>query len=229
MAKKTSEEAQNTHENTNSTVGQMKKELGPTGYVGMIAGLVIIVVATAIFLFNYNKTNKNTEAQAEMFQAQYYFEQDSLDLALNGDGRNLGFLSIIDIYGGTDASNLANFYAGTIYLKQQQFDLALDHLQDFSSDENLVQARAYSLTGDAYMEKGNFNDAASEYEKAASTADDKSFSPMYLMKASLAYEKQGDFKAAVKPLDTIIKDHFGASEYTSARKHKARLEGLAGS
>ena len=229
MAKKTSEEAQHTHERTNLTVGKMKKELGPTGFVGMIAGLIIIVVATGIFFLNYSKTTKNTEAQAEMFQAQYYFEQDSLDLALNGDGRNLGFLSIIDIYGGTEASNLSNFYAGVIYLKQQQFDLALDHLTDFSSDENLVQARANALTGDAYMENGNFNDAASEYEKAASSADDSSFSPLYLMKASLAYEKQGDFKAAVKPLDTIIKDYFGASEYTSARKQKARLEGLAGS
>lgn len=229
MAKKTSEEAHNTHNDTDSTVGKMKKELGPTGFVGMVVGLVIIVVASGIFFFNYSKTNKNTDAQAEMFQAQYYFEQDSLDLALNGDGRNLGFLSIIDIYGGTEAANLSNFYTGAIYLKEQQFQLALDHLKKFSSSEELIQARAYELTGDAYMELGNFSNAASEYEKAASTADDDAFSPMYLLKASLAYEKQGDLKAAIKPLDNIIKNHFGTAEYTSARKHKARLEGLAGS
>ncbi|MGW8123390.1 tetratricopeptide repeat protein [Roseivirga echinicomitans] len=229
MAKKTSEEAHSTHNDTNTTVGKMKKELGSTGFVGMVVGLVIIVIATAVFFFNYTKSNKNTEAQAEMFQAQFYFEQDSLDLALNGDGRNLGFLSIIDIYGGTDASNLSNFYAGVIYLKEQQFQLALDHLQKFSTSEELIQARAYELTGDAFMELGNFSNAAKEYQKAATTADGDAFSPVYLLKSSLAYEKQGDLKAAVKPLDEIIKNYFGTAEYASARKHKARLEGLAGS
>ncbi|KYG81666.1 tetratricopeptide repeat protein [Roseivirga ehrenbergii] len=229
MAQKTSEEAHNEHNDTNSAVGKMKKELGPAGFVGMIVGLVIIVVTSAIFLLNYSKSNKNDSAQADMFQAQYYFEQDSLDLALNGDGRNLGFLSIIDIYGGTEAANLSNYYVGAIYLKEQKFQLALDHLKDFSSSEELIQARAYKLTGDAYMELGNFSDAASQYEKAASTADDDAFSPAYLLKASLAYEKQGDLKAAIKPLDDIIKNHFGTAEYASARKHKARLEGLAGS
>jgi hypothetical protein len=43
-----------------------------------------------------------------MFQAVYYFEADSLDKALNGDGNNLGFLEIIDEYSVTDAANLAN-------------------------------------------------------------------------------------------------------------------------
>ena len=42
-----------------------------------------------------------------MFQAVYYFEADSLDRGLNGDGNNLGFLDIIDEYGITDAANLS--------------------------------------------------------------------------------------------------------------------------
>ena len=130
MAKKTSEEAHDTHNDTNSAVGKMKRELGPTGFVGMIVGLVIIVIASGVFFINYTKTSKNTTAQADMFQAQYYFEQDSLDLALNGDGRNLGFLSIIDIYGGTEAANLSNYYVGAIYLKEQKFQLALDLLKN---------------------------------------------------------------------------------------------------
>ncbi len=44
-----------------------------------------------------------------MFKAEEYYRMDSLNLALNGDGQNLGFLKVIDRYGGTDAGNLADF------------------------------------------------------------------------------------------------------------------------
>ncbi len=189
--------------------------------------LGIIVVVGGIFLLRYMKTNKNNDAQREIFQAQFYFEQDSLDLALNGDGRNLGFLNIIDIYKNTEVANLSNFYAGAIYMKQRDYNSALTHLQNFSTTEDILQARAYSLTGDAYMELGNFSNAASEYGKAAERVDDKYFSPTYLMKQSLAYEKMSNYSAAIASLDKILKDYVGANETNDAKKHKARLEGLA--
>ena len=72
-----------------------------------------------------------------MFQAIYYFEADSLDLALNGDGNKLGFKDISEEYAITQAGNLANFYAGAAYLKQGKFKLALIYLNDFSSDDLL--------------------------------------------------------------------------------------------
>ena len=192
-----------------------------------IAMLAIIVVVGGIFLMRYMKTNKNADAQADIFQAQYYFEQDSLDLALNGDGRSLGFLNIIDIYGNTEAANLSNFYAGAIFLKQRDYASAVSHLEKFSTSEDIVQARAYSLIGDAYMEQGNFSNAAAQYGKAANATDDKYFSPSYLMKQSLAHEKMTDYSAAIASLEEIIENYFGATEYNEAKKHKARLEGLA--
>ena len=192
-----------------------------------IAMLAIVVVVGGIFLMRYMKTNKNATAQSEIFQAQYYFEQDSLDLALNGDGRSLGFLNIIDIYGSTDAANLSNFYAGAIFLKQRDYSSAISHLENFTTGEDIVQARAYSLLGDAYMEQGNFSNAATQYGRAADKAGDKFFSPTYLMKQSLAHEKMTDYSAAIASLEEIIEKYFGATEYNDAKKHKARLEGLA--
>jgi hypothetical protein len=58
----------------------------------LVVGGVIAVVVAAYFLYNYWVTNQNESAQNEMFQAVYYFEADSLDLALEGDGNNYGFL-----------------------------------------------------------------------------------------------------------------------------------------
>lgn len=212
----------------NNSIEKFKSEVGPIGFIGAIVGLVVIVGASLIFFLDYRNDQKNETAQNEIFQAQYYYENDSLDYALNGDGRNLGFVQIIDIYGGTEVANLASFYAGASYLKLREFENAVDYLEDFSSEEEIVMARAQKLLGDAYMELGNYSDAADNYTDAANTVDDQFFSPSYLLNAALAQEKSGDIDAAIASVDKIIKNYKDASEVTEARKHKARLEALAG-
>ncbi|MEL6535953.1 MAG: tetratricopeptide repeat protein [Bacteroidota bacterium] len=193
--------------------------------VYVVAGVLLIGVAGILF-FRYYSDNQNRKAQEEMFQAQYYFERDSLNLALFGDGNNFGFLDIIDLYGGTQAGNLANFYAGTIYLKQGDFNEALNYLGDFSASDALVQPRAYALMGDAHMELNNYDDAGSNYDKAASSREDQRFSPRYLMKAGLAYELAGDYNEAIERYRQIIEDFPRSGEDANAKREKARLEGM---
>jgi len=159
-----------------------------------------------------------------MFQAVYYFESDSLELSLNGDGNNLGFLDIISEYGIAPAGNLANYYAGACYLKQGKYELARLYLEDFKSKDLLVQARAYSLVGDSYMEEQNYEQAASFYSKAASNNPNKYYTPTYLMKEALAYEKLNDTAKAISAYQKIIDNYWESAEYQNARKFKARLE-----
>jgi TolA-binding protein len=197
-------------------------ENNPKTALGIAAGILLLV--GAFFGYRYYIGNQDGIAQKEMFQAVRYFEADSLNLALNGDGNNLGFLQIIDDYGMTDAGNLSNYYAGVIYLKQGKFPLAVFHLEDFSASDLLVQARAYSLMGDAYMEQKDYENAAKFYDKAAGYKPNKEFSPMYLMKAALAYEKLNQNEKAKAAYQTIIDKYWESSELQNARKFKARLE-----
>jgi TolA-binding protein len=197
-------------------------EQNPKIVVGIAAAILIIV--GGYFAFNYYKNGQNDLAQKEMFQAVYYFEADSLEKALNGDGNNLGFLGIIDEYGVTDAANLANYYAGVSYLKQGKFELARLYLEDFTASDLLIQARAYSLVGDSYMEEKKYDDAAKYYNKAANYKPNKYFSPTYLMKEALAYEKLNQNDKARETYDKIINQYWESSEYQNARKFKARLE-----
>ncbi|MCK7533767.1 MAG: hypothetical protein MZV63_23435 [Marinilabiliales bacterium] len=53
-----------------------------------------------------------------------YFSQDSLKLALNGDGNNLGFIDIAESIQVTKSGKLANFYAGTCLMHLGQFEEA---------------------------------------------------------------------------------------------------------
>ena len=195
----------------------------------ILAGVlaVAVVLIGGILFFQYNTQQQNEKAQAEMFQAVYFFEQDSVDFALNGDGINKGFLNIIESYPRTDAANLAHFYTGSIYLSQKKFEDALTHLEEFSSDDYLVQAKAYSLVGDANLELGKTDEAIAQYTKAARTNENKFMSPKYLAKLAVAQEEAGKIEDAIKTYAEIEEKYYESFEFAAARKHKARLEGLA--
>ncbi|MFD2513958.1 tol-pal system YbgF family protein [Pontibacter locisalis] len=194
--------------------------------LGVFAAIAAIVVAGFLY-YNY-RSSQNQEAQNAMFQAVYYFEADSLSKALNGDGQYMGLLAIADEYDGTEAGNLASFYAGVALLKQGQYAEAAEHLQDFESEDYLLQARAYSLTGDALLEQGKNKEAADMYMKAADYNANPYFSPQYLMKAGIAFEADNNFAAAAEAYEKIITDFVASNEVTDAKKYKARAEMLAG-
>ena len=81
-----------------------------------------------------------------MFMAEKYFENDSLNKALKGDGNYLGFLDIIDQYKFTKSANLSHYYAGICYLKKGEFQNAIDQLNSFSSGDQLVGPMASGLS-----------------------------------------------------------------------------------
>ena len=193
--------------------------------IGLFVGAAVLI--GGILFFQYNTQQQNEKAQAEMFQAVYFFEQDSVDFALNGDGINKGFLNIIESYPRTDAANLAHFYTGSIYLSQKKFEDALTHLQEFSTDDYLVQAKAYSLVGDANLELGKTEEAIAQYTKAARTNENKFMSPKYLAKLAVAQEEAGKIEDAINTYAEIEEKYYESFEFAAARKHKARLEGLA--
>lgn len=197
-------------------------EDNPKIVFGVLGALVLIV--GGYFGFRYYVGTQEQIAQKEMFQAVHYFESDSLDLALKGDGNNLGFEQIIEDFGMTDAANLANYYAGAICLKQGKFQLAIYYLEDFSSSDMLIQPRAYSLLGDAHMELKDYETAASYYNKASSYKPNKFFTPSYLMKEALAYEKLDQKAKAIAVYQKIIDEFWDSTEYQNARKYKAKLD-----
>lgn len=192
--------------------------------------VVLVLVIGGYFGFKYYVDGQENDAQKEMFQAQRYFEQhidavgDSLKYALNGDGNNLGFLDIIDEYSMTPAANLANYYVGVIYLKQGKFKPSRLYLEDFSSSDQLVQARAYSLIGDTYMEEKDYSNAAAWYGKASSYKPNKEFTPSYMLKEALALEKQNQNDRAVQVYEKIVSEYGETPEAQTAKKYKALLE-----
>ncbi len=151
---------------------------------------------------------KEEKAQDAVFKAQQYFAEDSLTLALNGDGTHKGFVAIIKDYSGTKTANLASYYAGVSSLKLGRFAEAIKYLKDFSTDSKPVQMLAYGCLGDAYSEANQKAEAVDAYQKAATTfEEDKENSSEYLFRAAMLNEVLGKNKEALD-MYKQLKDKF---------------------
>lgn len=190
-----------------------------------IALVAIIVVVGGFFAYRNLVSEPNEKSASEaMFRAEEYYRMDSARLALNGDQVNAGFLKIISKYGSTKAGKLANFYAGSCYLKMGDFNNAVKYLKDFSSPVEQLQERAYGLLGDAYSEQNKKEEAAEQYKKAGTYFEkDELFSPEYLFRSGYLYESMGKTQDAIA-VYKIIKDKYPASQRgAEIDKYLARL------
>jgi tetratricopeptide (TPR) repeat protein len=193
----------------------------------IIGGIILVI----LLFFGYKKIisgPRDKKAQAAMFRAEYYFEKDSLDLALNGDGENDGFLEIVDNYGWTKSGNLAKYYAGLCYLNKGEYQKAIDYLEKFKSDDVIVSGMAYGAIGDAYMSLNNTTKAIDYYLKAADNNANDFVSPVYLLKAGWAYELNKDWKKAKAVYERIKKEFPQAREARDIDKYLARTKANLG-
>ncbi|MBP5366297.1 MAG: tetratricopeptide repeat protein [Bacteroidales bacterium] len=189
--------------------------------IGAIAVLAVIAI---IWFVNtlYIAPNK-VSAQEEIFNAQYYFEQDSFRLALDGDGMNAGFLKIIDEYGSTPAGNLASYYAGVCYLNLGEYENAKKYLKAFSTDDATLSSQAIGLAGDAECQLGNEKEAIAAYKKAIEKKDNVT-APIFLMKLGALYESTGN-TAEAKKCYQEVKDNYATSlQATTAEKYLSSVE-----
>ena len=191
----------------------------------IVVGVLIVAVLGFFGFRKYYLEPKEKEAQAQLFMAEMYFEQDSLYKALNGDGNYLGFLDIRDQFGLTKSANLATYYAGICYLKMGDFENAISFLRKFSGGDKVVGPMATGAIGDAYMELDQTDQAIDYYLDAADQSNNDVTAPLFLMKAGMAYEIQGKYKKALEQYKRIKTEYPRSFEATEIDKFISAMEG----
>lgn len=194
------------------------------GQKALIGIAVIIVIVGGYFAYRTLVSEPNEKkANEAIFMAETYFRMDSVRLALDGDNVNPGFLKVISKYGGTDAANLAHFYAGSCYLKLGDFNNAAKQLEAFSTKEPIVAARAKALRADALSESGKKEEAAKLYKEAGTLFDKDEFnSPQYLFRAGFLYESMGKNQDAIE-IYKLIKEKYPQFREYDIDKYLGRL------
>lgn len=191
-----------------------------------ILGVIALLVLGYFGFQRFILLPREKEAQSQMFMAERYFEQDSLRLALDGDGQYPGFLQIIDDYGMTKSAKLSHYYVGIIYLNQGKFQEAIEHLEKFKTDDVMLAPMAKGAIADAYMELGQKEDAAEQYMKAADTYENEFTTPVFLQKAGWAYEDAGNKDKALEAYNRIKTEYPRSTEARDVEKFIIRLKGV---
>lgn len=192
--------------------------------LGIILGSAAVLV---LLYFGYQRfylAPREQEAAAQMYVAEKYFETDSLDKALNGDGNFPGFITIADEYSGTKAGNLANYYLGICYLKKGKFEEAIDALENYDGEDILISTIALGAIGDAYSEMNNQEKAIEYYEKATESNPNRLTTPIYLMRLANIYENMNDNSKALDAYTKIKKEFSDSQENRDIDKYIARVQ-----
>lgn len=214
-----SSSASNTNalDNLTAFYEQKKKAINTT--------LTIIVVVVGGY-FGYTKfvkaPNEEKAATALSFP-QRYFEADSLNMALNGDGKNPGFTKIAKKYSGTAAGNLAHYYEGLCYLKMGDFKKAITSLKEFDGKGTSMEHMADGVLGEAYMEDGQGPKAIESFKKATSDKDDQLVTPLYLYQLGLAYVASNNTNEAKAAFKRIRDEYPRSMQARDVDKELARL------
>ncbi|MDG1398054.1 MAG: tetratricopeptide repeat protein [Polaribacter sp.] len=188
----------------------------------LFSALVSIVVIFLAFL-GYNKyiTEPNElEASNELAFPRKYFDEaatagsgiDSLlNLGLEGADGRYGFLDIAESFSGTDAGNLANYYAGVSYLQLKDYENAIAYLSKFDSDDEMLGPVSLGAIGDAFSDIDQQKDALEYYEKAANKRNNEFTTPLFLYKAGQTAMLLEDYSKA-EELFTKIKKSYSKSD-----------------
>lgn len=186
-------------------------------YQSIIIGFILVAIVGVLGFIGYEKfivEPKQNEATNELSQSQTFFdmalesaqtqERDSLfNLAINGAQGKFGFVDVAKEYSSTKSGNLANYYAGISYLNIGKYDLAIEYLDKFKADDEMISAFALGAMGDAFSKLEQFDNALEYYEKAAKHRDNDYTTPKYLFKAALTAMAMQDAEKAIKHLNTI--------------------------
>lgn len=193
--------------------------------INMITTIVLVVVVGGLAYLKLVREPKIEKAANNISYAQRMFAIDSLDLALNGDAQNPGFLKVKRQYSGTPSGNLSNYYIGVIYLKKGEYNQAIKYLKDFDGKGTQLEYMANGVLGDAYMESGNTKEGISAYEKATAT-DDEAIAPVYLYRLGVAYEMNKQNDKAAKAYKKIKEEYPQNPVAQDIDRHIARTGGL---
>ena len=203
-----------------------KTELWIEEHQNLIYGVIAAVLVLAGIIWGVKALNdkRNANASKEIFTAQRYFEKESYEAALVGDGNYLGFTEVYDSYSSTKAGKLAAYYAGICNMKLGKYEEAIDYLKKFNGNDDILAPMALGAIGDCYMELDDMNSAVSYYEKAANKSKNEFTGPMFLTKAGMTHEMLGNYAAALKCYKTLKADYPLSNEGLEVGKNISRME-----
>jgi tetratricopeptide (TPR) repeat protein len=191
-----------------------------------IGGGALVVLVLGIFAYQTLVSGPKAEESKDVYWNAFYDYQegDTTNSAYEGTENYDGFESIAEEYDGTPGGEIANYGMATHKMDEGDWDGALEYLDDCDFDDVMLGTLVIGMKGDCYVEKGDLDQAAQYFEEAAEREANEFTTPMFLKKAGLVYENQGDLTAAASAYEKIKKEWSASKEAEDIDKYIARVQ-----
>ncbi|APD07826.1 hypothetical protein UJ101_02326 [Flavobacteriaceae bacterium UJ101] len=193
--------------------------------ISIVFGVLLAIVLAYFAYVKLYQEPQNQVATKDLYNAKVELDKDSLNLALDGQsGGYIGLNEIKEKYSGTNAGNLANYYAAVANYKQGDYSKAFDNLNAFDANDEILAAMKIGMQGDCLVQTAEYEKALEYYQNAANARDNEFTTPMYLLKAGKLALTLNKKDQALK-FFTQIKEQYGESNYaTDIDKYIARAK-----
>ena len=192
----------------------------------MIGGGAIVVIVLGTVMYQQFVTKPHIEESHDAYWNAFYEYQsnDTTELAFTGNEYFDGFEYLADEYDGTSAGEISNYAMATHSMEKGEWDNALSYLDDCDFDDVMLGTLVLGLKGDCFVELGDYDQALSQFEEAASREKNEFTTPMFLKKAGLVHEELGDMVSAVESYQKIKDNWSTSNEAKDIDKHIVRAK-----
>ncbi|MDG1260350.1 MAG: tetratricopeptide repeat protein [Flavobacteriales bacterium] len=192
----------------------------------VLGALILVIIAFSVYRYMVVLPAENNAAQ-DSWKAEQYFEMDSLDLAISGDGIYDGLEGVVYAHSGTKAASRANYELGIINRDRGNFEDAIAYFQEADLGDEVVGALALGNIGDCFVELGDVQEGANWFEKAVAKAkgtNAESFTaPIMHAKAGIAYMELGVTDKASDHFEAIVENYPSSTEFGKAQRYLSKL------
>jgi len=191
--------------------------------IGGGIGLVLAIGLTIGYIIYSG--NLEEEATNLLGIAEQELLQGNYQEALNGNEEEftLGFVQIANNYGGTEAGNLAFYYAAISEYELGNYEQALSYIQQYDLPDGILGVSPISMHANILIELERYQEAAEQYEKAANWDENDSTTPYNLYKAAEAHREAGNTEQALAHIQTIIDEYPNSQQIAQAERLKGLL------
>ena len=192
----------------------------------IIGSAVAVILAIALAIgYHYYQKSQNKKAQQLMSTAEVHYLRGEYDSALNGSNEDLtiGFEQVINNYGGTEAGNLARYYAAVCEYNLGNTEQALSYIEDYDLPDGILGVGPISFHALVLTELGRHQEAAEIYVNAAEWDKNQSTTPYNYLEAANAYLDAGDTENAQKCAEMVTDNYPNSAQVTEADRLLGRL------
>jgi tetratricopeptide (TPR) repeat protein len=184
-------------------------------------GAVVLIVGAVGY--GWNATKKASEAQVLLAGPERAMMTGDFNTALYGDGTTItGLMELAKRYRGSDAGNIATYYAAVAAANLGEYENALSFIASFKAPKGIMGVGAVALHAGIYESLERHSEAGKWYERAADWDVNDNTTPKFLVSAAHAYLNAGEPRKAAAIAERILATYGSSPAANTAKQIRAR-------